>query len=454
MKRKIINIILAMLIIINIFPGDARGEEAKMENEEESVKVIDTRPYNREKYFDSERLKRSFKDPDEEGYYIEVVFDNIYQGEVLDMINMPDGISVKIEGEDGTSLEDGSKKLRFTNTSKEIRAYIPLREKPTDGQEYKVRIEEGLFIEYENPKRIVKNQAYEFTFKTNYMPKADRLYEGSLTEAYDYDYPIVVEGSSFHRNTRVEFKAMDGRIYEADDVIIRDGRKTLYIYLPRNRRLPVGTYDIIISNGRNYEIAMEYGVLSIVEEGKHMPEKDYKIKNENRLGTIKDIEGSSKSILELKKYQAEKDKLEINLDDLMDVDTWTRKIKYPSNFYGSIKQLVLKSRWANADIKELKIDRQEEEGFSFGRAEASLAENMKSQLVYNNVKSNFIEVRGGSFDSINIEIPYFQSDGKDLKIFRYDEETRKIEKIVATTDLVNQKLIGTSNKVGIFVVVD
>ncbi|HAE92641.1 MAG TPA: hypothetical protein DCG60_08380, partial [Tissierella sp.] len=248
-------------------------------------KVIDTTPRDEHDYFDPEILYEKFTNPEEKGYYIKVVFEDI--GSTLKMKDsISHGIQVNVIG-DKTNLIDKNKQIiykRELSTNKystnRFNIYIPLIDKLDDNQKYEVYIPEDSIVEYSDIE-TEQNRCYKWTFSTNYFPKAERLYEGSIPEYYDWNYPIVIDGSMFHDDTFVEFRNMNGKYYSPSSIDIRNNNSTMYIYLPRNRRLPVGVYDIIVSNGNSYETQMVYGVFSVVEEGDYIPNEEYRVKDDS-----------------------------------------------------------------------------------------------------------------------------------------------------------------------------
>ena len=56
--------------------------------------------------------------------------------------------------------------------------------------------------------------------------------------------------------------------------------------------------------------------------------------------------------------------------------------------------------------------------------------------------------------SVWLQIPLKNSDGKNLKVLRYDEETRNFYEEISSINLVEQRIEVTSNSKGIFVVVE
>ncbi len=449
--------------VYNIYIDFDRGSSASIVRSGQNFisrprpKLTSTKPYNGENYFDPSKLKKSFGD--DEGYYIEAIFTGIWGP--LELVNdYPEGIKVNVLGDDGNNLVDENKKLQYEINGDEIKVYIPLKDKLGDMQEYEVEIPESILVKYKYGREIEKrNRGYKFTFNTNYRPKADKLYEGSVPEFYDYDYPIVIDGSFFRRDTEVDFRDMNGKFYSSDYVTLRDKNEKLYVYLPKSPRLPVGLYDIIVSNGRNYEVEMVHGVLSVVEEGDYIPNEDYRVKKENDIGMVKEIIGTSKDIIDLNNKSTNQLYLEIDLDELMGSEVWVRSIEYPTNRKDSINNLKLKSDWSNISIKNLKLHRDADENkikLRAGRVEASFGDILKGRIIDKSIKSNFIEVDGENFDfnEITIEIPYFESEGENLKILRYDENTREFKEITSKIDQLDRKVIGKSKDGGVFVIVE
>ena len=452
--RKIFSIILAVVLVIGGFSSNVQASTNN--TEKPRPKVINTTPTDREKYLNPEYLFQKF--PTEtneeyiEGYYLTVVFNNI-EDEIKLLNKYPQEIVLNIKGESENAIDNTKEiNIKENKDKKELTLYIPLKEKLKDNQIYNGTIPENIIGDMEG----TGNLEYSWSFSTNYFPKADRLYEGFVVESYDWRYPIVIDGSMFHENTYVEFRGNTGRIYGSERVSVYDGQ--LYIYLPR-RGLPVGLYDIIISNGRDYETSMVHGVLSVVEEGDYIPNEEYKVERNKEYGIIKKDLKLSKDLLELKSSQVNKSYVEINLDELMGSDTWVRTIEYPTAWGNTLRELSLKSKWANISIGNLKLNINTDEkniNLRAGRVEQGVADILKKKLIDRNIKSNFIEVSGNNFDftSLMMEIPYFESDGRGLKILRYDEEIKIFEEIPSTTEFIDGKVKGLTNKPGIFVVVE
>lgn len=423
-------------------------------------KILETSPRDGYNYLDPERL---FENVGEKGYYIKVVFEDIGSNlKIIDTINH--GIQVNVIG-DKTNWVDESKHLVYKRelsvsqySANRFSIYIPLVGKLDDGQKYEVLIPEDFVVEYSDA-ATEKNRSYRWTFNTNYFPKAEKLYEGSVPEFYDSNYPIVIDGSMFHDNTFVEFRNMNGKYYSPSRIDIRNNNSTIYVYLPRSRRLPVGVYDIIINNGDSYETEMVYGVFSVVKEGDYVPNEEYRVKEDRSIGIVKETIGTSKDVIELSSKYTDRSYVEIDLDELMGSETWVRSIEYPVSWSDILWELELKSKWAKANIRGLRLNNYYDEKYielRVGRVEPSMSDILKRKLVGRNIKSNFIEVSGANFDFTNltIEIPYFNSNGSRLRILRYDESNRRFEDIPYIIDLINGKVRGMSSKPGIFVIVE
>lgn len=456
MKKRTFSLILAIILVMAIlqYQTNTYADNATTDVQNNKPKLMKSTPSYGEKYFDPERLNIKLTDSEEKGYYIQATFDN--RGNNLKLRStIPNGIVVNIEGTKD-NIVDTTKKIEVDNKTQEFTIYIPLMEKPKDNQKYNVSIPETIFINLSE--EDTQEEFYEWTFETNYFPKTEKLYEGSVPELYNWSYPIVIDGDLFHSNTFVSFKHSNGRVYNAARVSLSKDNKTLYVYLPRYPRLPIGLYDIIVSNGNRYDTAMIYGVFSVVEEGDYIPNEEYKVKS-SLFGTVKEIINTSKDIVELNSRHTNKTYLEINLDELMGSETWVRSIEYPISRSDNIEELVLKSKWTNTTIKNLTLHNDAEEKYidlRVGRVEPSMADILKKKLMGYSIKSNFIEVSGANFDfsNLTIELPYFQSDGSNLKLLRYDELTRQFEALPYIVDLINGKVKGISSKPGIFVIVE
>ena len=113
-------------------------------------------------------------------------------------------------------------------------------------------------------------------------------------------------------------------------------------------------------------------------------------------------------------------------------------------------------KWKIEDLRLHDYAEDKQIELRIGRVEPSMVDILKNKLIEYNIKSNFIEVSGANFDfnKLTIEIPYFESDGNDLKLLRYDEEKRDFEEINYYINLIDGKVTGYTTKPGIFVIVE
>lgn len=428
-------------------------------------RIIQTNPRDGENFVNPEAFSERFRNEDgtyDEGYYLRVVFEDIGNNLELrttgDNKPLPTGITLYIEGE-SENFADQTKELRSSrNVSKnEFTVYIPLVERLKDGQKYKVLFPERTLVEY---KDIVTggNHSYEWGFDTNYFPKTERLYEGSVPEYYDYYYPIIIDGSLFTPLTTIRFQQSNGRWYDPYSVRVRD-EETLYVYLPRNPRLLVGTYDIVVTNRDEYEASFVYGVFSVVPEGEYIPNEEYRVKRESSMGMIKEMLGTSKDVLDLESSYSNASILTIDLDEWMGTESWVRELQYRVRSYDRINTLHLASKWVHATLHDLRLQAGADSrdiSLRVGRVAPTVAGAIKPKIIGRSVKSDFIEVSGENFtfSSVTLDIPYVESDGRGLIALRYDEDLRNFYAI----DCVVNPLEGTvqivSSQPGIFVIIE
>ena len=83
-------------------------------------------------------------------------------------------------------------------------------------------------------------------------------------------------------------------------------------------------------------------------------------------------------------------------------------------------------------------------------------EGAKSKLKDRTVRSDFIEVKAENctWDEIYLSIPYKNSSGDALAIYRYDTIRRTWTRENSYVDKVNQRVNATTNKAGIFVIIE
>lgn len=311
----------------------------------------------------------------------------------------------------------------------------------------------------ESIKSKLTRTKYKFSFSVNALPVVEKQFEGFVPENYSTNYPILLTGKDFNYDMEVEFYGDGDRYYLADEVRIEDGGIKAYVYLPNRRKLRPGLYDIILRNRNGYDTEVKYGVLSVVKEGDEVPNTDYFVKDDLYEGRLIGLRGKSEDVLELKERLADRSYLEIDLDEVLGPDAWTKTIDYSVDSSRTVSELKLKSSLFDVTVNNLRRNSYGRDDYlklSVGRATPYVVETFKVRMRNYSVKSDFIEVNGENFtgDFYKVSIPYKNSDGVRLKIVRYDEDLRIFEELSSSINAIDGRVEGISTKPGIFVVVE
>lgn len=306
-------------------------------------------------------------------------------------------------------------------------------------------------------KRYSPRISWEFTTMAVPSVTDEGISVQTVVEGYDSDTTIRIYGDYFYGSSiRVFFNDR-----EADDVRVKqdkNGKTYLEVRLPRSRKLRPGLYNIIIQNDDDHTVTT-YGTLSVLSEGEHIPTEEYKIKNEDITGDVLSDIHVSRDTLYLKTRYRDRARVELNLDELMGEEVWTRKINFRGDEDDSIGELITKSKYGDVSIYDLTLDRYgdgREINLYIGRLEPVAMESVKSKLKEKIAKSEFIEIKGENctWDEIYLSIPYKNSSGNNLAIYRYDVVRRTWTKENSYVDKINQKVNAMTNKAGIFVIIE
>ena len=296
-----------------------------------------------------------------------------------------------------------------------------------------------------------------WSFATLGNPYVERISSGSLSEDYSKDTFLIINGSYFNSGSvKVFFNSI-----EASKVLVKvdnGGKQYLEVYLPSgNDRLTPGIYNITVKNGENHE-RVSQGALSILKAAQQTLGDNGKLKDKTSSGDVIANYNASEDTLELNTAKTGLGNIQLNLDQLMGEDVWTRKIKYLGNTRNTIEKLQTTSKWANISIYELTLDPSSDDRdivIKVGRVEPSLAQTLKAKLEGKLIRSDLIQVTGTNFtfNQIDLSIPYKGSESS-LTILRYDESTRNWVEESGTTNPVDKVVKMTTDKTGIFVVVE
>lgn len=344
-------------------------------------------------------------------------------------------------------------KYIFIKSTKEASLYIPVKPLRVNTT-YTVILNPGI-VHFKGDKSQT-NDSITWTFSTMPIPVVTGIYLGSVPEDYDEDEPVILYGDSFSENAEVYFNDI-----KAEKVKLKydvNGNPYLEAYLPTRRdRLDPGIYTIKVRNDRDHEFEI-YGSFSVVEEGRYIPNEDYRVKDEYRKGEIRGEITVSEDTLRLDRYYTDRRYVEIDLDDLMREEVLVRNIQFNPRRRDSIGELETFSKWADITLYDVRESRNADDDvkIKLGRVEPAMAQTIKRKLGALRVKSEIIQVTGENYDvgTIKIIIPYRESDGKNLKLYRYDLDDRTFYEENCYIDEIDKTVKAIIHKRGIFVVIE
>ncbi|MBF8982495.1 Ig-like domain-containing protein [Lutibacter sp. B2] len=333
---------------------------------------------------------------------------------------------------------------------KEATLYIPIK-KLRPKVIYQAIIRSGILTN-----DIAQNVEINWTFGTKSIPHISEIIIGSVIEDYDEDEPIILKGDFLSiEDVSVYFNDIKAEKAEFED------ENTLKVFLPDGSdRLDAGIYDIVIKNDENHQTTL-YGKLSIVKGGdkKDIPNEEYKIKEDKSIGEVHGDLKVSEDTLYLSSKYSDDQYINLDLDELMGIDTWSRMIKYKGDKKDRIGVLETKSTYGDISLLNLTLDQYAKEDditIRLGRVEPYVLQNIKSKLKGYTLYSDLIQVSGENFkvDNVLMKIPFRYTSGKNIKVLRYDESTRNFYPVYATVNLVDKRAEFISSYPGIFVVVE
>ncbi|NLZ54114.1 MAG: hypothetical protein GX892_13420 [Thermoanaerobacteraceae bacterium] len=334
--------------------------------------------------------------------------------------------------------------------------YVPV--KPLRSQTTYIAMINAGIVYFAGAESSSGNDPIQWTFTTTANPTVSSIQVGSVIEDYDEDVPIILYGDFFdEQNIEVYFN--DVRASRVRIGTSENGQSFLRVYLPSGRnRLKPGIYTIMVRNDRDHEFEV-FGALSVVREGSHIPNEEYRVKDELRIGEVISDLFVSEDILILDRRYTDRRSLEIDLDEIMGQQVLTRKIRFDGRRADRISTLETLSKWADITLYDIGIDdysSDEKAEIALGRAEPLMIQNLKQKLGRQIVKSEFIQVtkQNVRFSSFRITMPFKESDGEDLKVLRYDPYSRQFIEEDFRVDKIEKTVTVDSNNSGIFVVVE
>lgn len=341
----------------------------------------------------------------------------------------------------------------FNKTYQKAHLYIPVKPLRANTT-YTVMLNPGLVYfpgEEQNP-----SETLMWTFSTMPIPIISDVYIGSVPEYYDYDKPVILYGSRFSENARVFFND-----YEARKVKLKhdvDGKPYLEVYLPKGSdRLEPGVYTIKVQNDSDHGFEI-IGSFSVIEEGEYIPEEDYRVKRDYHKGQVIAYTKVSEDTLHLKRNYTDRNRLELDLDDLMGEDVLVRNIEFNPRRRDRIGRLETLSKWADITLYDVRESSNADGDvkIKLGRVEPTVAQMIKRKLGNLRLKSEIIQVAGENYDisSVRIVMPFKYSDGRNLDVLRFDFDDRTFHRESCYIDKIEKTVEILSRKPGIFVVVE
>ncbi|HZK44346.1 MAG TPA: hypothetical protein VFC73_08725, partial [Syntrophomonadaceae bacterium] len=328
-------------------------------------------------------------------------------------------------------------KYVFVKDGNEAHLFIPI--KPLRPQtNYQVKINDNIVHYFGGS----SNKAENWSFTTMAVPTITGLSLGSVNEDYDVSKPIIIAGDYFD-SASITVKFND--IYAYRVKVQNNGDNPhLQVYLPRGRdRLKPGIYNVTVmkNNNDNYSQTL-YSSFSVVGTSSlPIPQDGVRVKKDSRFGdVIESVKTSSNTLLLKPNYNW--NYIDLNLDELMGENVLARKIKFTGNWQNNT-WLYTTSKWANIAVYKLRPSTYsyniEDIELRLGRVEPTLIPTLKRNMINTPIKSEFIEVGGENidFERIDVEIPYFNSDGQRIRVLRYDETYRQWFEQPFTKDLLN-----------------
>ncbi|QEK13261.1 hypothetical protein FQB35_13815 [Crassaminicella thermophila] len=356
---------------------------------------------------------------------------------INELLNMPD-------------KEEKVNKYIFVKKDSKAILYIPVKQLSSQTT-YQVIIQPDV-VSLDTEKG---NELIEWTFVTSSMPFIKKISVRSIPQDYDEDEPIYIQGD-FFRNDINKVKVYFNDIKARDLKFVNEHE--LEVYLPDGRdRLKPGIYNIILENDANHK-RITYEALGVVSSGEYIPNEEYRIKEEGSFGEVHRNLKVSEDTLLISPSDINEKELEFDLDELMGKDVYLRKIQYEGDKRYKIGMLKTKSKWADITLYGLTLSPDAEDDkieISLGRTEPSITKELKRKLRGEALKSDFIQVSGENFkmNNVRLSIPLKYSNGKNIKVLRYDEDTRNFYETNFTVNLIDRRIEMLSPCKGIFVVV-
>ena len=162
--------------------------------------------------------------------------------------------------------------------------------------------------------------------------------------------------------------------------------------------------------------------------------------------------------MRLKRNYTDKSRVKLDLDDLMGEDVLVRCIEFNPRRRDRIGRLETLSKWADITLYDVEksTNADGDVKIKLGRVEPAMAQTIKRKLGHLRLKSEIIQVAGENYDisSLKIKMPFKQSDGRNLKVLRFDLNDRTFYEESCYIDKPEKTARVLSRKPGIFVIAE
>lgn len=409
----------------------------------------------------SKEIERSLKE-----YYAEVMMEDFAESFRLENDAQK---FIKFHEKGKTELLNDPKKPLILERQKDgevklVRVFIPLVRRLEEAKEYEWEISPSKFGYYQLKSEVGRekedflNHGYKTYFSTNIVPVATRQYEGSVPEEYDPNYPIIIEGEKgfidYNQLTKVYFIDGAGGRWEPDKIEISEenGIQRLTIYLPSRRKLPVGVYDILISNGGKYRKELSYAVFSVVKKTGEVPNEITKLKLVSKGVEVISERQSSKDHITVKNTSTVH---EINMDQLIGKMPRTVKVTVPIGTTSPI--LKLNSVYGNMVLDGIQpfFPSAKELILQYGRPSAAEVSELRKELRGKGVCLEFVSLSdlNFSFTTGTLVLKFTGLSVENITMMRYDPDGFTFVPVFSQVDEVNRTVSAAINQQGIYVAV-
>ncbi|HEX3011015.1 MAG TPA: Ig-like domain-containing protein [Syntrophomonadaceae bacterium] len=301
------------------------------------------------------------------------------------------------------------------------------------------------------------NAVITWSFSTVSVPSVMTVTPGSVVEDYPAGTYVTIQGS-FFSGTGVIVKFNDQTAAKVETLTV-NGKTFLKAFLPQTSRLTSGVYNVTVINDSNHQQIL-YSAFSVIKESDTAPPVDgQRTRSEGRLGTVVEQVKTSETVLQLDNDYRDRNHLKIDLDELMGDKVLTRTIEFDGRRGERINELETLSRWADITLYGLTLDSvksKDDITVRLARVDTARSSWLGSKLRGRVRLSDYIEVGGKNFrvDQIMINMPFSLSEGDNLKVLRYDDTLRNWLEVPFTVNRLERKVLLTSTRPGIFVVVE